>query len=115
MSHIEHELDYAFGSHYRQITGFKAEPHCITLCGHIDAILEVQDAYCIYLPRYDFSVQICEDCYTKIQGIYTVGSDWEWEEKIQQRYDHFKFNTHSYIWFGTLEQLQITLQEIRKR
>lgn len=112
MNYVEHELEYAFAEHYHHthLAGsFKPSEHCITLCGHIQTILNDHDAYCIYLPRYDFSVQICADCFPKIDSIYLVGSNQKWENAIQKRYEHFKITDHVYIWFGTLEQFQIAL------
>lgn len=112
MNHVEHELEYAFNEHYNHshfVSSFKPSEHCITLCGHIQTILVDHDAYCIFLPRYDFSVQICEKCFHKVNGIYVVGDDRNWEKLTQKRYQHFKFSDHAYIWFGTLEQFQISL------
>ncbi len=113
MNHKEMELDYAFGDHYYvdKWEGFTPAKHCITLCGHIHTIINDRDAHCVFLPRYNFSVQVCCSCFTK-SHIYAVGSDPQWEETITKRYNHFKMDEHTYVWFGTLEQFQIHLSSI---
>lgn len=114
MLQVAQELEYAFTEHYHKHGAYSPEAHCITLCGHISNIIEEHDAYLVYLPRYNFSVQICPDCFPN-STVYTVGTDREWESKVQRKYKHFKFTDHVYIHFGTMEQFQIELELLNKK
>lgn len=112
--HAELELDFAFNENYHGVgKKFKPEPYLVTLCGHIEEIIKDHDAYLIYMPRYNTNVQICTACFEKVSGIYVVGNDREWEEKIQPRYNHFKIDEQSYIYFGKMDQFQIALSCIK--
>lgn len=111
---IQLEMEFGFGEHYHKDgKEFVAKPYMVTLCGHIGGIVDNHDAYVVFLPQHNVSVQICEDCFMK-SSVYAVGSDQNWENKIMAKYNHFDITDHNYIWFGTMAQFQIHLEIINK-
>lgn len=111
---IQLELEFAFGEHYHKDgKTFTPKPYMVTLCGHISGIVYDSDAYVVFLPQHNVSVQVCHDCFMK-STVYAVGSDQIWENKIMAKYNHFDITDHNYIWFGTMAQFQIHLEIINK-
>lgn len=86
----------------------------IILCGHVRAVVAIQDAYSIYLPFYELSFDICENCFRKIEGLYTQGTDREYDNLLHTRYQNLNFGHSDHLWLGNLAHLQIELERIRE-